>query len=131
MATDDNHNSYPFDNPLCDSFGGFTMIKAEALSYAAVVNALVNGHFYSSMGPEIKEIYAEGRELVVKTGPVQAICRITDMGRTCRRAAVRGESIREARFPLHGNEAYIRVECKDEKGLFANSNAYFLSDMVF
>lgn len=131
MATDDNHNSYSFDNPLCDSFGGFTMIKAEALSYAAVVNALVNGHFYSSMGPEIKEIYAEGRELVVKTGPVQAICGITDMGRTCRRAAVRGESIREARFPLHGNEAYIRVECKDEKGLFANSNAYFLSDMVF
>ncbi len=29
VSTDDNHNSYPFGDPLCDSFGGFTMIKAE------------------------------------------------------------------------------------------------------
>ena len=105
------------------------MIKAESLSYDAVINSLVNGHFYSSMGPEIKELYMEGRELVVKTGPVKAICGITDSGRFCRRAAVKGEPLTEARFLLKGNETYIRVECKDEKGLFANSNAYFLSGL--
>ncbi|GLC81119.1 PHP domain-containing protein [Lacrimispora brassicae] len=131
LATDDNHNSYPFDHPLCDSFGGFTMIKAERLSYDSVVNGLVNGHFYSSMGPEIKELYVEDREVVVKTGPVQAICGITDRGRTCRRAEGPGEALTEARFLLHGDETYIRVECKDEKGLYANSNAYFLSDIGF
>ncbi len=129
LATDDNHNSHPFGHPLCDSFGGFTMIKAERLSYDAVINGLVNGHFYSSMGPEIKELYIEGRELVVKTGPVKAICGITDSGRFCHRAAVKGEPLTEARFLLKGNETYIRVECKDEKGLFANSNAYFLSGL--
>ncbi|MGL6217393.1 MAG: PHP domain-containing protein, partial [Lacrimispora sphenoides] len=85
--------------------------------------------FYSSMGPEIKEIYVEGRELVVRTGPVQAICGITDSARFCQRAAVQGEPLTEARFLLEGNETYIRVECKDEKGLFANSNAYFLSNL--
>lgn len=130
LATDDNHNSYPFDHPLCDSFGGFTMIKAECLSYDSVINALINGHFYSSMGPEIKELYVEGRELVVKAGPVKVICGITDQGRTCRRGEGQEEIITEARFPLLGNETYIRVECKDEKGLFANSNAYFFSDLL-
>lgn len=131
MATDDNHNSYPFDSPLCDSFGGFTMIKAEELSYNAVINGLVKGHFYSSMGPEIKELYVENRELVVKTGPVQAICGITESSRLCCRVAVEGQPLTEARFSLCGNETYIRVECKDEKGLFACSNAYFLSDLGF
>lgn len=66
---------------------------------------------------------------MVKTGPVQAICGITDTTRSCRRAAVQGEPITEARFLLQGNETYIRVECKDEKGLFASSNAYFLSHL--
>lgn len=105
------------------------MIKAEELSYTEVINGLVKGHFYSSMGPEIKELYVENRELVVKTGPVQAICGVTESSRLCCRASVQGEPLTEARFPLCGNETYIRVECKDEKGLFACSNAYFLSDL--
>lgn len=75
------------------------MIRAEALTYSSVVEALMRGHFYSSMGPEIKELYIEGKELTS--------------------------------FPLNGKEGYIRVECKDEKGLYANSNAYFLSDIYF
>lgn len=37
------------------------MIKAGSLSYDAVINGLVKGHFYSSMGPEIKELYVEAK----------------------------------------------------------------------
>ena len=37
VATDDNHNSFPFGHPFCDSFGGFTMIHAEELSYEGIV----------------------------------------------------------------------------------------------
>ena len=71
VATDDNHNSFPFDSPLCDSFGGFTMVKAEKLEYGAVMEALEKGDFYFSMGPEIKEAYIRDRKLVVKTSPVE------------------------------------------------------------
>ncbi|MFT4105778.1 MAG: PHP domain-containing protein [Lacrimispora sp.] len=131
LATDDNHNSYPFEHPLCDSFGGFTMIKAEEFTYSGIMDSLVKGHFYSSMGPEIRELYIEGKELVVKTSPVQAICKITENTRSCDRGTIQGGAVTEARFPVSANETYIRVECRDEKGLFANSNAYFLSDIGF
>ncbi len=131
LATDDNHNSYPFDNPLCDSFGGFTMIKAEELTYSAIMDSIIKGHFYSSMGPEIKELYIEGNELVVKTGPVQKIYVIMDATRCYRKVAMPGETLTGAKFTLDGNENYIRVECKDANGFFANSNAYFLTDIGF
>ncbi len=51
VAADDNHNALcPFGDPLCDSFGGFVMVKAEELTYDAVIKALLHGDFYSSIG---------------------------------------------------------------------------------
>lgn len=129
VAADDNHNGTAFGDSLCDSFGGFTCIKAENLTYGEVMDALRQGHFYSSMGPEIHELYIEDRELVVKCSPVEKIYVITE-GRNChKKLAPPGKLIEEARFPLSGNEGYIRVDCRDEKGLHANSNAYFMEDI--
>ena len=45
VAADDNHNARPFGDPLCDSFGGFVMVKAEELTYDAVIKALLHGDF--------------------------------------------------------------------------------------
>ncbi len=131
LATDDNHNCYDLDDALSDSFGGFVMIKAKELSHAAVIEALKKGEFYSSMGPEIKELYIEGRELVIKTGEVEKIYAMMDATRCYRKIAMPGESITEARFQLDGNEKYIRVELRDREGRYANSNAYFLEDIGF
>lgn len=126
VATDDNHNKLPMDDPMFDSFGGFTMIKAKELTYDAVIDALLQGDFYSSMGPEIKELYIEDGKLHIKTSPVEKIFVITQ-GRNChKKLAKKGETITEAVFELWGNEGYIRVDVRDEKGLHANSNAYFL-----
>lgn len=126
VAADDNHNSVPFTDPFNDSFGGFTMIKAERLTYEAVIEALLSGHFYSSMGPEIQELYIEDGELVIKTSPVEKIYVITEGRRCHKKIAAQEESLTEARFALTGNEGYIRVDIRDERGLHANSNAYFL-----
>lgn len=126
VSTDDNHNSYPFGNPLCDSFGGFVMIKADELTYNSVVEALLNGNFYSSMGPEIEELYVENGTLHVKTSPVEKIYVIME-GRNCyKKVASKGETLTEAEFELNGRETYIRVTCRDAKGLHADSNAYWL-----
>lgn len=126
LATDDNHNSVPLDHPFSDSFGGFTMIKATELTLEAVMDALKKGNFYSSMGPEIREMYIEDDELVVRTGPVRRIYVVT-AGRDClRKAAAPGEVLQEARFPLSGREGYIRVRIEDGQGKYADSNAYFL-----
>lgn len=124
VSTDDNHNTYPFGDPLCDSFGGFTMIKADRLDYRSVIDALLKGNFYSSMGPEIRELYVEDDVLYVKTSPVEKIFVMME-GRNCyRKLAGVGEVLTEASFPLKGDEGYIRVDCRDHHGLHANSNAY-------
>ena len=127
VSTDDNHNSYPFGDPLCDSFGGFTMIKAEKLTYDSIVDALLKGSFYSSMGPEIKELYVEDGVLTVKTSPVEKIYVLME-GRNClKKVAGPGEMVTEASFALTGDETYIRVTCQDGRGLRADSNAYELN----
>lgn len=129
VSTDDNHNREPFDSPLCDSFGGFTMIKAESLTYENIINSLLNGNFYSSMGPEIKELYIENNTLYIKTSPVEKIFVIMK-GRDCyKKLAKKGETITDASFKLNGNEGFIRLSIRDEKGLYASSNAYFLEDL--
>lgn len=126
LSTDDNHNSTPFDDPMCDSFGGFTMIKAREFSYAGVIEALQKGWFYSSMGPEIFEISVEDGQLTVRCSPVEKLFVITE-GRNCyKKLAKPGETVTEATFPLDGKEGYIRVQVRDGKGLYACSNAYFL-----
>ena len=68
LATDDNHDAYPIDHPKNDSFGGFTMIKAENLTYSVIADALIKGDFYASEGPEIKELYFEDGKIKFAVG---------------------------------------------------------------
>jgi hypothetical protein len=129
LASDGNQNESPMGHPFCDSFGGFIRIKAKELTYPAVMQALKKGDFYSSLGPEIHALYIEGKDLVVKTSPVEKIYMKME-GKNCRmKVALKGESLEEARFPLTGREGYIRVACRSENGLYANSNAYFMKDL--
>ncbi len=129
-ATDDNHNLVPLEDPFSDSFGGFTMIKAERLTYEAVVSALLQGDFYASMGPKIRELYVEDNRLTVRTSPAEKIFVATEGRRCHRKIAEPGGVLTEAEFELTGKEGYIRVDVRDEKGRHANSNAYFLENGV-
>ncbi|MEY3534018.1 MAG: hypothetical protein RI979_2042, partial [Pseudomonadota bacterium] len=54
IATDDAHFSEP------DHFGGWVMVKAEANEPDALLSALKAGHFYSSQGPELRDVRIEG-----------------------------------------------------------------------
>ncbi len=124
VAADDNHNAFPFEDPLSDSFGGFTMVKAPELTYGAVTEALLNGNFYSSMGLEIHGLSVEDGVLKVETSPVDKIFVMTQ-GRNCyREAAVPGQTISGGSFSLNGTEGYIRVQIRDREGRYACSNAY-------
>lgn len=130
VATDDNHNRNAADSPLCDSFGGFTQIAAPDLSYQSIAGALSAGRFYSSTGPLLLELKIEEGELVVASSPVEKIY-LHMRGRDCVRAfAAPNETICGARFPLRGDEGFIRVECRDKSGHHANSNAYFIDSML-
>ena len=130
VATDDNHNCYPLEHPLSDSFGGFTMIKAKKLDYENVMEALQKGEFYYSMGPQIYDLYVEDGYLYIKTSDVEKIF-VVQEGRNCyKEVAKPGEVITEAKFRLTGQEGYIRIQCRDARGCFAGTNAYFLENIM-
>ena len=123
VSTDDNHNRGPKYLPDHDSFGGITYINSKSLAYEDVIEALTTGDFYASQGPELHEIFLEGKTLTVKCSPCKAI-RVQTHGRVCYETV--GEGLTEAVFTLSGDEEFIRVICRDKDYKDANSNAYWL-----
>lgn len=127
-ATDDSHNGYvhrdgwPFHLLENDSFGGWVMVKAEAFTHEAIIQALSTGSFYSSRGPEIFDFYVENGEAVVKCSPCERICLCGNRGKIMR---VVGVDLTEGRIPLKGNEKYVRVQCVDKHGRIAYANPVF------
>ena len=67
IATDDSH----FHSN--DTFGGWVMVKSETNGEEALVEALKNGHYYSSQGPDFKNIKVQERRLEVQCTPVEKI----------------------------------------------------------
>ncbi|MBQ7347108.1 MAG: PHP domain-containing protein [Clostridia bacterium] len=126
-ATDDNHNGSPKGTAKWDSLGGFVMIKAPELTYKAILNALKQGDFYASTGPEIHELYIEDGILHVKTSPAAKIALTTAV----RQASVRyPESqytpICEASFDLSKYyPGYVRITVTDDRGRMAWSQPIY------
>ena len=116
LSTDDNHNRED------DSFGGFIVLNAPNLQYDNVVEALKQGNFYASQGPEIHEISIQRTKLRICCSPVELIVVYTDT-RIC--YFKRESEMTEAEFELSGNEKYIRAMCRDKGMKDANSNAYW------
>lgn len=126
IATDDNHNG----KGTLDSFGGFTVIKAEKLDYPTIFKALKDGHFYASQGPEIYDLYLEGNEVTVKCSPAREIRLNTGVIRAGIKRGENGEPITEATFTLKPDDVYFRITVVDEKGQPADTSAYFLDRWV-
>ena len=125
IATDDNHNNpeYP------DWFGGFTMIKADNLSYTTITDALLRGDFYASEGPIIHELYIEDKKLYIKCDPAAEICLNTPYRIAASVKAYR-YPVCEAVIKLRGDEGYFRLTVIDKNGKKAYTNAYF-TDEIF
>lgn len=129
VATDDNHDCFPIGSPENDSFGGFVRIAAEKLSYQSVIEALKAGKFYWSMGPELQGVSIKNNTLSIDTSPVGKIYVIQE-GRNCYKLlAEPGETLTHAEFPLSGEEGWFRVEVRDDHGLYAGTNAYFMDQL--
>ena len=126
LATDDNHN-HQGNN---DSFGGFIMIKSKELEYSKITDALLRGDFYASEGPEILELYIEDGEIVGKCAPAREIRFNTATRAHAFNIAKPGEFVTECRMKLDKRDKYIRLTVTDDQGRHANSNAYFLDEIM-
>ncbi len=129
-ATDDNHNSSSFDDPRSDSFGGWTMIKAEKLDYASVIEAMEKGNFYATQGPEIKELYFEDGYIHIECSEAREIC-LNSLTRECMRVGSNDCTLTSADFKisdsLHG---YVRFKVIDKFGKAAWTNPYYVKDLL-
>lgn len=129
-AADDNHNgNFP------DNFGGYVMVAAESLTHDNILNALMEGRYYSVGGvdgPRIDQIIIDGRNVTVSCSPVERVNIIAGgyVGSGTTIMAPKGEKITEASMRLNGTETYIRVECVDEYGRTAWSNPYKMMTML-
>ena len=124
-ATDDNHNGRHKD-----SFGGFTVIKADRLDYPTVFKALKDGHFYASQGPAIHELFIEDGNVTVKCSPARAVLLNTGIIRADIKTSDDGTPITEATFKIDPDDLYFRITVVDEKGLPADTNAYFVDEWL-
>lgn len=126
-AADDNHNGAPFGAPKCDSFGGFTMIKADELSYPAVIRAMEEQACYASTGPIIQELYVEDGIVHITTDPATAVLMRTGTRETKREWA-HGNSLTHVTFDLSALRTapeYIWFIVADDRGNKAITRAYF------
>ena len=130
IGTDDNHNGN-LQDPCRDSFGSFTMIGADSLEYEAVIQAMEQGCFYASCGPEFLELYYENGMVHVECSPCREISMIT-LGRQGQFVQGKnGELIERADFPVDPElYGYVRFRLRDSQGRPACSNAYYVDEFM-
>lgn len=117
VASDDSHS-------LQENGFGFVRVKAEK-NVPSILNALKNGEFYASCGPEIYDFYIEDGQVCINCSPVsQIILR----NFSCPHRLLRGSNLTGGQFKLRDLcTDYIRVEIVDAQGRRAWTNPIFLS----
>lgn len=115
VATDDAHFSEP------DHFGGWVMVKAQENTPDSLLAALKAGHFYSSQGPELRDVRIEGNKVVVESSAVASVVAI---GWGTGAKGVHGASMTRTEVPLDrlNGSPWVRVAVIDAAGKRAWSN---------
>lgn len=122
-GSDDNHNHEPLDSMYSDSFGGWTVVKAKDRSPKAIIEAMKQGSFYTSTGPEIYDFYVEDDEVHVVCSPCERIFICGEF--RCFQRKI-GRHVTEFVTKLKGTEKLVRAEVMDARGRSAYTNAIFL-----
>lgn len=121
LATDDNHSFATF-------FGGFVMIKSDKLEYGAIADALSNGNFYASEGPEIKSLWYEDSKVYVECSGAREIYIVKGI-RTCKMAKAEETLLTSAEFNVNEDDVYFRIVVVGPDGKKAYTNAYFVDEL--
>ncbi len=119
IATDDGHAM----NEHCH---GWVMVRAEN-NVNAILEALKNGAFYSSCGPEIYDFRVEGDKVIIECSNVAMVRLHSDMHPTRfvkadENGMTRAEFVMGDRYPYD----YVRVSVIDKDGKYAWTNPIFL-----
>ncbi len=143
VAADDTHR------PGADSLKGWTMVRAPELTEAALLEALRQGHFYASTGPEVRSVVLRDGRVEVECSPAQAIQLVCDPTRgsyigaggwagavrasrrrpeQMQEAVVDGQLLTGATFELSRSPRYARVQVIDPAGRMAWTSPLFVEE---
>lgn len=133
LAVDDNHAGFDPDGQISasdDTFGGYIMISMPKLGYAEFAEAMENGRFYATSGPEFEELYIDEEKdvLVIKCSPVRRVIVKGIHTVRAKRIDAREDSITYAEIPLgpiREKEPFLRLEIMDSAGKRAYSQPYW------
>lgn len=126
IASDDAHEG-PVDTPVKEFFGGWIVVDGERLEQQSLIDAIKQGNYYSSNGPEIYDLRIEEYKLKIRCSPVQSIRVITHPGLGAMVCNRDGALLTEGHYQLSGKEQYVRIECVDRSGKTAWSNPIYPS----
>lgn len=128
-GADDNHNQVPLHDPLSDSFGAWTMLLAEELTYPAVIQALEQGRFYASTGPAITCLTFEGRRVHLEF--TEAARAILHMSPKWALSAYdpRGGAITQADFQIPDQVPYVYLSVIGTDGSQACTRAFSRAEL--
>ena len=123
VGGDDNHQ-------MADTKKAWTMIKAEELSYEALMQAYEKGHCYASEGPEILSLTMDGGKIRVRTSEAVSII-LRSQGRYTQPVVAEQGVITEAQFDYEPEcfGTFFRIEVRDAAGNRAYSNAYYTDSL--
>jgi hypothetical protein len=119
-AADDAHFKHP-RGAFVDAFGGWVMVKADALTPERILAALRAGAYYSSTGPEIHGIAIEGDAIRVDCSPVESVI-VSGRGAAFRHGHDASMICFEGSLPPRERSPYVRVTVVDAAGRSAWSN---------
>lgn len=124
LAVDDSHFAYP------DHGKGWIMVRSNHFNRMSIKQAIKNGWFYSTMGPEIFDVKLDGRTVTVECSPARSIFVVGDIY-NCPKAAQAwdGKPITAAEIELHPRQKYFRIEVVGMDNQSAWTNAYFVDDI--
>lgn len=120
-CADDNH-SYN------GAFSGWVCINADKLDYTTILNALRQGNFYASTGPQIFSLIRDENKVKIKTSPCQKISLLTGTRRAVALHAKDCETLNTGEFILKETDNYFRIRVTDNNGHNAYTQAYFFGD---
>ena len=121
MASDDTHKKF-------DAFGGWICVKAKEKSHAAILEALFDGQFYASSGPEILDFGLDGDKAYISCSGCREIHFVTWPPRGASQFAFDRDPLTEGVYTLKGGEKYLRIECVDDNGRAAWTNPIFFDE---
>lgn len=109
FANDDTH---AYESELG---GGWNMIQAEELTVPAVLEAVDQGRFYATQGPEIHDLILEDGRLSITCSPASAIIFYSNQAWVSGRSRL-GEGLTHAEYDISPRDTFVRVQVMDARG---------------